>query len=214
MARAPRIEARVHVIDDRGRRGFQNGPHRIQVHRDLDLVAGDRRAAVVRRLPPTQEDAGLVLLVCSQGARSTRDPCLRRSERNIRDRPHSRRVDGRYPVVPGAAGVQADIFPFRIRRVRVGHPNGPSGGPLRRPLDPIAGNGRAAVVGGRRPGEIDPRMSPRGGRETGGSAGKVGECRGAVHAGGVAGTRPVYGRDPVVPCGRGIESGVGVGRCG
>ena len=170
---------------------------------NLDLVAVDRRAAVIGGRIPRKVDLRL-----ADGGRFQAGRRIGNveggGEVDVGGVPHAELVDGGDVVVvrrpPGKVRVRIGRVP-RIHRV------GPVV-PVERDPDPVPGNRRAAVVVGRSPGEADPRgvelHGHEGLRPPGGNA--VGGC--VRHVGRTADGVRVDRRDLVVPGGVGLDGGV------
>ena len=123
-------------------------------------------------------------------------------------RSRSRTVDGRDPIVTCRRRPQARMSEGGGGGTRVFHQVRPVPAAVFGHLDEIAGDRRAAIVGGSLPFEVDPRGSVGRGRQGGGWVGdhrirgRGGRVRPLAHA------RRVDRRHPVVPGARRIQSGV------
>ena len=179
--------------------------------RDLDPVGGDRGAAVVFRRDPDEVD----LRGCGRGGDEAGGRVghgrVGGGARDPRRFAHPDPVDRGHAVVARGGGLEAGVRVGGARVAGVGHQVPPGGAPVVRDLDKVAGDVRAAVVGGRPPGEVDLRGAVRFRAETSGHAGTCRLGGRVLDVGSRPGPRRVDRGDAVVPCGRGLE--VQVGEC-
>ena len=214
MGQRDRIVCRVRVVTGRHRHRLRRAPvcrRESQARRgrghDRSRVPGDRYRNIRRRRGIENHRVsvpGRVFLRHRQRCLRDRDPVRGFGgavdvggdgrKRNLLE------VAGRDAVVPRGAGGEAGVGVGGGSAVGVDDVVGPGGAAIGGDLDPVAGNGPAAVVGRGVPGQVDPAGAAGGGGQAGRGGGGVYDAGDAAGAGG-------EGSDVVAGC---VLDGVGV----